>query len=159
MLQELSHMDRITQVQDEIQQLLVIMSKSINYLTTRSDFLQVSEEIPVTKQRKPEKFDPPDVLQANQKELVTDLIVKAKQVGYLINSLPVPEPEQVQASRLVELEKEMSNANEEYLSAVSRAKDLHTQVSEVLRSMLDEDDSDLLNLLQSKASLDAKPAI
>ena len=30
---------------------------------------------------------------ANQRELVTDLIVKAKQVDYLINSLPEPEPE------------------------------------------------------------------
>ncbi|KAH6905873.1 hypothetical protein BKA70DRAFT_460542 [Coprinopsis sp. MPI-PUGE-AT-0042] len=50
----------------------------------------------------------------------------------------------------------MSNANEEYISAVNRAKDLHAQVSEVLRSMLDEDDSDLLTLLQSKASLDHK---
>lgn len=34
---------------------------------------------------------------ANKKELVNDLIVKAKQVEYLINSLPEPEPEEVQA--------------------------------------------------------------
>jgi Subunit 21 of Mediator complex len=33
---------------------------------------------------------------ANQKELVTDLIVKAKQIEYLINSLPEPEPEEEQ---------------------------------------------------------------
>jgi hypothetical protein len=33
---------------------------------------------------------------ANKKELVTDLIVKAKQVEYLINSLPEPEPEEEQ---------------------------------------------------------------
>jgi len=35
---------------------------------------------------------------ANQKELVTDLIIKAKQIEYLINSLPEPEPEEVQVS-------------------------------------------------------------
>lgn len=63
MLQELSHMDRITQLQDEIQQLLMIMSSTIAYLTTRSNFLQVSLDVPVTKQRHPEKFDPPEVFQ------------------------------------------------------------------------------------------------
>ena len=33
---------------------------------------------------------------ANQKELVTDLITKAKQIEYLINSLPEPESEEEQ---------------------------------------------------------------
>ncbi|KZP32819.1 hypothetical protein FIBSPDRAFT_773983 [Athelia psychrophila] len=95
MIQELSHMDRITQLQDEIQQLLTIMSSSIAYLTSRANFVQVSEEVPITKQRNPDKFDPPDVFEgkfANKKELVTDLAVKAKQVEYLIQSLPEPEP-------------------------------------------------------------------
>lgn len=88
------------------------MSNSIAYLTSRSTFLQVSPEIPVTKQRNPEKFDTPDVFEgklplfelqegtdlnvANKKELVTDLIVKTKQIEYLINSLPEPEPEEEQ---------------------------------------------------------------
>jgi hypothetical protein len=36
-------------------------------------------------------------LPANQKELVTDLVTKAKQIEYLINSLPEPEPEETQA--------------------------------------------------------------
>ena len=131
MLQELSHMDRITQLQDEIQnvcfmfecvlcpswslQILMIMSNSIAYLTSRANFLQVSPEIPITKQRNPENYDPPDVFEgirsshskkptspmnflANQKEMVTDLIVKAKQIELLINSLPEPEPEEEQVS-------------------------------------------------------------
>ncbi|TEB29314.1 hypothetical protein FA13DRAFT_1632305 [Coprinellus micaceus] len=147
MLQELTHMDRITQLQDEIQQILVIMSNTITYLTTRTNFLQVSEAIPVTKQRKADKFDPPDVFQANQKELVTDLVTKAKQIEYLINSLPEPEPEETQAllaRRLKVLEQEMTTANEEYAQAVSRAKDLHAQITDVLKTMLDHDDTDLL---------------
>jgi mediator of RNA polymerase II transcription subunit 21 len=83
MLQELSHMDRITQLQDEIQQvclytpiaridaviltpmqLLQIMSSSVAYLTSRTNFLQVSPEVPVTKSRNPEKVDAPDVLES-----------------------------------------------------------------------------------------------
>lgn len=35
---------------------------------------------------------------ANKQELVDDLIVKAKQIEVLIQSLPVPEPEETQAS-------------------------------------------------------------
>ncbi|KAF8880920.1 hypothetical protein CPB84DRAFT_1792267 [Gymnopilus junonius] len=143
MLQDLSHMDRITQLQDAIQQLLMIMSNTVAYLTSRSNFVQVSPEIPITKQRNPDKFDPPDVFEANQKELVTDLIVKAKQIEYLINSLPEPEPEEEQAKRLQELEDEMTVANAEYIRAVNRAKDLHTQISDILRMMLDKTDEDL----------------
>lgn len=74
------------------------MSNSIAYLTTRSNFKQVSPEVPVTKQRNAEKYDAPEVFEANKKELVGDLIVKAKQIDYLINSLPEPEPEEAQVS-------------------------------------------------------------
>ncbi|KAI0809202.1 hypothetical protein BC629DRAFT_1100821 [Irpex lacteus] len=140
MLQELSHMDRITQLQDEIQQLLTIMSNSVAYLTSKANFAQVSPEVPITKQRNPEKVDPPDVFEDNKKELVHDLMVKAKQVEYLINALPVPEPEEVQATRLQSLEEEMTQANEDYLKAVNRAR-LHKRITEVLRNMLNEPDS------------------
>ena len=40
------------------------MTNSINYLTTRANFVQISDNIPVTKQRKAEKFDPDDVFTA-----------------------------------------------------------------------------------------------
>ncbi|KAJ7737557.1 hypothetical protein B0H16DRAFT_1661878 [Mycena metata] len=143
MLQELSHMDRITQLQDEIQQLLTIMSSTIAYLTSRSNFVQISPEIPITKQRNPEKYDPPEVFEANKKELVTDLIVKAKQVEYLIKSLPEPELEEDQAKRLQALDDEMTIANEEYIQAVARSKDLHAQITDTLRLMLEETDTGL----------------
>lgn len=71
--------------------------------------------------------------------MVTDLIVKAKQIEYLINSLPKPESEEEQVScitscffepthcsvfearRLQTLEAEMEVANAEYIQAVNRA--------------------------------------
>ncbi|KAJ6505336.1 hypothetical protein C8R45DRAFT_972384 [Mycena sanguinolenta] len=145
MLQELTHMDRITQLQDEIQNLLTIMSSTIAYLTSRSDFVQVSADVPITKQRNPDKFDPPDVFEANKKELVTDLIVKAKQVEYLIKSLPEPEPEEEQAKRLQILDDEMTAVNEEYIQAVARSKDLHMQITDVLRFMLEETETGLVD--------------
>lgn len=77
---------------------------------------------------------------ANKKELVNDLIVKAKQVEYLIKSLPEPEPEEeqvcvssylachvpkysrsTQAKRLQTLDEEMTLANAEYVQAVARS--------------------------------------
>ncbi|KAJ7459298.1 hypothetical protein FB451DRAFT_571730 [Mycena latifolia] len=143
MLQELSHMDRLTQLQDEIQQLLTIMARTIAYLTSRANFVQLSTEVPITKQRNPEKYDTPDVFDANQKELVMDLLVKAKQVEYLITVLPKPEPEEDQAQRLQALDEEMAVANEEYIQAVSRSKDLHARISQVLRLILEETDRGL----------------
>ncbi|KAJ3533115.1 hypothetical protein NM688_g7327 [Phlebia brevispora] len=140
MLQELSNMDRITQLQDEIQQLLQIMSSSIAYLTSKANFLQVSPDVPITKQRNPEKVDTPDVFEDNKRELVTDLMVKAKQIEYLINSLPQPEAEEVQAKRLEELEQQMTQANEEYIRALNRAKSLHQRISQVLKDMLNDTD-------------------
>ncbi|KAF7298815.1 Mediator of RNA polymerase II transcription subunit 21 [Mycena indigotica] len=144
MLEELSHMDRITQLQDEIQQLLTIMSRTVVYLTSRANFVQVSEQIPITKERKPEKYDQPDVFDANKKELVEDLMVKAKQVEYLIQSLPQPEPEADQAKRLQTLDEEMTVANEEYIQALSRAKKLHAEISGLLRFMLQPTDDGLV---------------
>jgi hypothetical protein len=41
----------------------MIMSSSIGYLTSRSTFLQVSPEIPITKSRNPDKFDLPEVFE------------------------------------------------------------------------------------------------
>ncbi|PCH33127.1 hypothetical protein WOLCODRAFT_134943 [Wolfiporia cocos MD-104 SS10] len=147
-------MDRITQLQDEIQQLLTIMSSSIAYLTSRANFKQVGPDVPITKQRKPDKVDAAELFEANKKELVTDLVVKAKQVDYLIQSLPEPEAEKAQAHRLQALEDEMTRVNEDYLLAVNRAsashsllihtaefvfvESLHQQISAVLRTMLDE---------------------
>ncbi|KAJ6541068.1 hypothetical protein DFH09DRAFT_1263263 [Mycena vulgaris] len=143
MLQELSHMDRITQLQDEIQQFLTIMSSTIAYLTSRANFVQVSADVPITKERNPDKYDTPEVFEANKKELVADLIVKAKQVEYLIKSLPEPEPEAEQAIRLQTLDDEMTIANEEYIQAVARSRDLHAQITDVLRLMLEETDTGL----------------
>ncbi|KAG5723486.1 hypothetical protein E4T56_gene17037 [Termitomyces sp. T112] len=120
------------------------MSNTIAYLTSRTNFLQVTPDIPITKQRNPEKYDIPEVFEANKKELVADLMTKAKQVEYLIKSLPEPEPEEAQAKRLAALEEEMQVANADYIRAVNRAKDLHAQVKEALLKVLIDTDADTL---------------
>ncbi|KAL0568834.1 hypothetical protein V5O48_013137 [Marasmius crinis-equi] len=114
------------------------MSSSIKYLTSRSNFLQVSPEIPITKQRNPEKYDSADILEENTKELVQDLIVKAKQVECLIDSFPEPALESEQAHRLQQLEDDMQRANLDYIQAINRAESLHLQVAQLSRLMLHE---------------------
>lgn len=95
-------MDRITQLQDETQRLLTILSSSISYLTSRSTFKQLgNSEIPITKTRSVDKYDQPEEFEANKKELVRDLVNKAKQVEFLILSLPVPEREEDQVSAVL----------------------------------------------------------
>ena len=47
------------------------MSRSIAYLTSRADFTQVSPEIPITKQRNPDKVDPPDVFEGRLRRFVS----------------------------------------------------------------------------------------
>lgn len=88
----------LSNVYSTLFKILVIMSNTIGYLTTKSNFVQVSPEVPITKQRNPEKYDESEVFEANKRELVMDLMVKAKQIDYLINSLPEPEPEEAQVS-------------------------------------------------------------
>ncbi|KAF7339131.1 Mediator of RNA polymerase II transcription subunit 21 [Mycena venus] len=132
MLQELSHMDRITQLQDDIQ-LVTIMSSTIAYLTSRANFVQV--------QRRDTDHEAAQSREvryagANKKELVTDLIVKAKQVEYLIKSLPEPEPEK-------QILDEMTVANEEYIQAVAPSKYMHAQITGVLRLMFEETETAL----------------
>ena len=60
---------------------------------------------------------------ANKKELVTNLVVKAKQVEYLCFLFPntLLLVRRYQAARLQVLEDEMTVANEEYIQAVTRA--------------------------------------
>ena len=50
---------------------MTIMSASIAYLTGKVDFKQVSELIPVTKKRNPEKVDPTDVFEGTSITVVS----------------------------------------------------------------------------------------
>ena len=84
---------------------------------------------------------------ANKKELAGDLALKARQIDYLIQSLPPPEPEEKQvgacvsavhsahnpqAERLQALETQMTEANEEYVRAVRRASESRDLLPEYL---------------------------
>lgn len=146
------------------------MYGSIDYLTKKATFKQVSDRVPVT-QEIPDAEDPatfegvsvslflssdglmtlPDTLAmrntANKKQLVEDLLIKAKQMELLIDSLPAAKEFETAPSAstdkangtgesaagtaepnaddtdedLISLEKEMQQVNEQYLTALQEA--------------------------------------
>ncbi|GAA5951375.1 hypothetical protein JCM3765_002461 [Sporobolomyces pararoseus] len=134
---ELGHMDRLTQTQNSIDELVKIMYSSISYLSRQSNFKQLNENYPVT-QTIPHA-DPEDVFEANRKELVTDFLRKAKQLEYLIDSLPSPPSEEALRTEqdLADLEAEVQEANKDYLDALTEAESLQTQLSNSLKAVLE----------------------
>ncbi|GAA5835441.1 hypothetical protein JCM5353_000143 [Sporobolomyces roseus] len=137
---ELSHMDRLTQTQNSIDELVRIMYSSLSYLSRKSNFRPLNENYPVT-QSIP-NADPPDVFEANRKELVGDFLRKAKQLEYLIDSLPSPPSPSTTNTEdkdqdLVELEQEMQAANKDYLEALEEAEVLHSQLNDSLKGILE----------------------
>ncbi|GAA5913312.1 Srb7p [Sporobolomyces salmoneus] len=134
---ELGHMDRLTQTQNSIDELIKIMYSSISYLSRQSNFKQLNENYPVT-QTIPHA-DSDDVFEANRKELVSDFLRKAKQLEYLIDSLPSPPSEQELRTEhdLADLEAEAQEANKEYLTALDEAESLQTQLNDSLKAILE----------------------
>ncbi|KAJ7190672.1 hypothetical protein GGX14DRAFT_603909 [Mycena pura] len=133
-LRELSHTDRITQLQDEIQQLLAVMARTVAYLTPRTPPSSWSARTSRS-QNNVTRRSTTHRRSLTNKELVVDLMAKAKQVEYLIKSFPVPESEDQHAQQLqaLSLDDEMATVNKEYTQAMSR--------SDVLRFMPEGDEA------------------
>jgi len=127
-------MDRITQLHDAIDRLLTIMQHSVYYLTERTDFLPFRPDVPVT--RKYERADAKEEFEANQKELADDLIEQAKKIEQLIDSLPVEADEDAQLGRFEDLQKELVEVNEEYLTVLAEARQLRDEINAVLEHVL-----------------------
>ncbi|KAG9001100.1 hypothetical protein FRB93_012480 [Tulasnella sp. JGI-2019a] len=90
--EELTQMDRITQLQDAIEQLFIMMNATLVYLMDRTPVGKVSARVPIWKSRGIRQ-DSPEVFLNGQKELVKDLMDKAKQIQVLIDALPPPDLE------------------------------------------------------------------
>jgi len=132
---ETSSMDRLTQAQNAINDLVGIMASSVHYLTTKVNFKQVNADVPVT-QGNP-NADRPSVFEANRRELVTDLMRKAKQLEYLVSALPNPPSTNDFANVFAELEAESEIVNREYASALDEAEELDARLRDVMRTLLD----------------------
>lgn len=147
-----SHMDRLTQTQNSIEDLVRIMYSSLSYLSRKASFKQINPNFPVT-QSIP-GADSQETYQENRKELVGDFLRKAKQLEYLISVLPsppAPPPATDSAAppqngtgtgdgdeaEFARLEQELQSVNDEYLDALQQAETLHAQLQTSLQGILE----------------------
>ncbi|KAI9141368.1 hypothetical protein BKA69DRAFT_1021218, partial [Paraphysoderma sedebokerense] len=89
--ESISNMDRITQLQDAVDQLAVIFTTSVEYLQRRAPMAVVNTDFPITKLNGKIPFelaDEPTTFSRNTQELASDLIKKVKSIDLLINELP-----------------------------------------------------------------------
>ncbi|RUP17371.1 hypothetical protein BC936DRAFT_139459 [Jimgerdemannia flammicorona] len=130
-------MDRLTQLQDAIDQTARIFFNSIHYLNSKAAMVPLNDSIPIIAPNM--QADPPDLFQQNTRELATDLVKKAKEIDALVDALPgVKYTEEEQIKALEDLEKANALANEEHEAAVAHARSLLDQVSQALRTIADD---------------------
>ncbi|CAK9785267.1 unnamed protein product [Cutaneotrichosporon oleaginosum] len=127
-------MDRITQLQDAILDLLTITASSIEYITHRTQFEQTSTAIPTTLHttQAARRKD----YRAAIEQFVSDIVRRAKDIETLIAALPSKDDSGVRATRLEELQAEMVVANREYKEALGQAEELLGELKKVLRITL-----------------------
>ncbi|KAK6346757.1 RNA polymerase II mediator complex subunit [Orbilia brochopaga] len=127
--------DRLTQLQDSIDQLSTIFYCALRYVGTHHDFIPTS---PSQQKVRDETLqpDPPALFRASQQELARDLVLKAKQIELLIASLPgIGVSEDDQKARLEELGRELAAAEEERKRSIEEKEKLLVEFDEVVRSL------------------------
>ncbi|WVW80259.1 hypothetical protein I302_102237 [Kwoniella bestiolae CBS 10118] len=130
-------MDRITQLQDAILDLLTITSTSIDYITKRTEFEQTSTKIPTTLQT-PHAANRQEY-KASIETFVQDIVRRSKDIKKLIESLPRRDDSSQRANRLSALQEELAQANEEYKDALAQSEELLLELQSALDQALGED--------------------
>ncbi|MCJ1368116.1 RNA polymerase II mediator complex subunit [Acarospora aff. strigata] len=124
--------DRLTQLQDCLDQLATQFYASIRYITTHHDSLP----LPTEPKLNPEDATPdsPQTFAAAQRELARDLVLKEQQIEYLISVLPgIGTSEREQQERLRVLERELREAEEERGKAVREKEEVLERLDRVIR--------------------------
>lgn len=76
----------LTELEDSLDTLLKVMASAIAYMSRKSSHKQVDPQVPLTTMGNTEGL-PPDALNASRDELVSDLILQAKDVKQRIDAL------------------------------------------------------------------------
>ncbi|KAK6537503.1 RNA polymerase II mediator complex subunit [Orbilia ellipsospora] len=126
--------DRLTQLQDAIDQLATIFYCALRYVGTHHDFVPTHTEQKVRDETL--QPDPPALFRSSQQELARDLVLKTKQIEVLIASLPgIGVSEDDQKERLKELGRELEKAEEERKKSIREKEELLVEFDEVVRSL------------------------
>ncbi|KAK9708839.1 hypothetical protein K7432_009390 [Basidiobolus ranarum] len=130
-------MDRLTQLQDSIDQLALMFVSSVDYLQGKSAMVTSNPEFPVTKSN--ERADPPNLFRKSTKELATDICKHAKQIDTLVEALPgIKHSEADQLRILEELDQDNAVVCKKYEEQLARSKSLLNEVTETLRIITDD---------------------
>ncbi|EPQ26561.1 uncharacterized protein PFL1_05883 [Pseudozyma flocculosa PF-1] len=132
-------MDLVTQLDNDIDLLLKIMSSSIAYVSRKAKHQQLPDSlVPLTITGRTEAVEPHEMSESID-ELVADLVLKAKEIQEIILHLPddkLGEDETLQRD-LAQLESEMRVANQDYRQALKEAETLRDQVKTLTRQLCD----------------------
>ncbi|KAI8996918.1 hypothetical protein BDB01DRAFT_769087 [Pilobolus umbonatus] len=117
-----------------------MFTNSIHYVHEKSSMVELNEEIPISQPKI--QADAAEVFQDNMKELVADLVNKAKEIDALIEMLPgIDQTEEDQMNILQSLEIENREANEDFGKAVGEMEKVKAQINQSLRLIADEQSS------------------
>ncbi|KAI9816168.1 MAG: RNA polymerase II mediator complex subunit [Pycnora praestabilis] len=126
--------DRLTQLQDCLDQLATQFYASIRYISSHHDYSPVGNEPKATPVPE-EDFTPddPQTFAAAQRELARDLILKEQQIEYLISVLPgIGTSEKEQEERVKVLEAELREAEKDRREAVEEKERLVERLDAVI---------------------------
>ncbi|ODV88973.1 hypothetical protein CANCADRAFT_53311 [Tortispora caseinolytica NRRL Y-17796] len=126
-------MDRLTQLQDALDQLATQFYSAIGFIDAHHGNEPIEGQVPMDSENG--NID----MEAVQKELAADLVVKFKQIDLLIQRLPglgVSETEQIE--RMSQLNKEIKAASEEQNEAVKRQNTLKSRIDNLILDLANE---------------------
>ncbi|UNI21778.1 RNA polymerase II mediator complex subunit [Purpureocillium takamizusanense] len=133
--------DRLTQLQDAVDQLAQQFVATLHFTHSRHDLetLSPGDKVRDLKQE-PQQREvdplPADEFQAGLRELSRDLILKEQQIEYLISSLPgLDNSEKDQEKNIKDLEEDLKAAEAQRQEALKERDEILAQLDDVIRSV------------------------
>ncbi|KAJ4138218.1 RNA polymerase II mediator complex subunit [Fusarium equiseti] len=131
--------DRLTQLQDAVDQLAQQFVACLHYVNKRHDLeiLGPNDKVREVKDIPPEVDSlPPDEFRAGMVELSQDLIVKEQQIEVLISSLPGLDNSEMDQERYIkELEEDLKIAEAQRQEAIKEKDQILSELDGVIRSI------------------------
>ncbi|KAI0548777.1 mediator of RNA polymerase II transcription subunit 21 [Xylaria curta] len=134
--------DRLTQLQDAVDQLATQFIASINYINQHHSLetLGPRDQIVVIPKQEADQQEvdphPEDIFRAALVELAQDLITKEQQIELLISILPgLDNSEQDQERNIRELEEELKVAEAQRQEAIKEREETLAKINAVIRSI------------------------
>ncbi|KAJ1652799.1 hypothetical protein IWQ61_006946 [Dispira simplex] len=134
---EYSLMDRVTQLQNSIDQMSQMFVSGLDYLHTRAPMVAVNPQFPVTKNN--ERGEPPDVFEKAMREFATDVVKQNRQIHTLIQALPRVElSESEQLAQFDALTQRNQEAADTLRASIRQAQTMLDHVVFALRLIADD---------------------